>query len=286
MPVPDALRRCAALAERFRENPLAQAQIGLAIGLLEAADGNLDRARRLCAASEQQYAELGYRLEEAQAAARSAKVEAYAGNLPAAERKLREACATFTNMGERSHFSSRAAELAEVLWAQGQDEEAERFTRLSEEATSSDDVEAQALWRAVRAKVLARRGEPTAAERLAREADTLAQTSDDLELQGDTLTALGEVLRHGGTPDDAASRPTRRAQPLRAQRQHHARRPHPCPPQRGRGVHTTPRVAQTEVDARTRQLRMPSRARLGGRARARCEPRSRRPRVRPRSIGA
>jgi predicted ATPase/class 3 adenylate cyclase len=205
MPVPDALRRCAALAERFRENPLAQAQIGLAIGLLEAADGNLDRARRLCAASEQQYAELGYRLEEAQAAARSAKVEAYAGNLPAAERKLREACATFTNMGERSHFSSRAAELAEVLWAQGQDEEAERFTRLSEEATSSDDVEAQALWRAVRAKVLARRGEPTAAERLAREADTLAQTSDDLELQGDTLTALGEVLRHGGTPDDAAA---------------------------------------------------------------------------------
>jgi tetratricopeptide (TPR) repeat protein len=149
--------------------------------------------------------ELGYRLEQAWVAARSAKVEAYAGNLPAAERKLREACATFTDMGERSHFSSRAAELAEVLWAQGQDDEAERFTQLSEEAASSDDVEAQALWRAVQAKVLARRGEPTAAERLAREADALARTSDDLELQGDTLAALGEVLRRAGRPQDATA---------------------------------------------------------------------------------
>jgi class 3 adenylate cyclase/tetratricopeptide (TPR) repeat protein len=205
MPVPDALRRCEALAERFRDNPLAQAPIGLSIGLLEAYRGRFDRARRLCAVSEAQYAELGYRLEQAQAAAWSGKVEACAGSLPAAERKLREACATFTDMGERSHFSSRAAELAEVLSAQGQDDEAERFTHLSEEATSSDDVEAQALWRAVRAKVLARRGEPTAAERLAREADALARTSDDLELQGDTLAALSEVLRRAGRPEDAAA---------------------------------------------------------------------------------
>jgi class 3 adenylate cyclase len=204
-PVPDALRRCNALAERFRENPLAHAPIDLSIGLLEAHGGHFDRARRLCAASEAQYAELGYRVEQAQAAARSAKVEAYAGNLPAAERKLRQACATFTDMGERSYFSSRAAELAEVLWAQGEDAEAERFTRLSEEATASDDVEAQALWRAVRAKILARRGEATAAERLAREADALARTTDDLELQGDTLAAVGEVLRRAGRPEDAAA---------------------------------------------------------------------------------
>ena len=66
-------------------------------------------------------------------------------------------------------------------------------------------MEAQALWRAVRAKLLARRGEPIAAERLAREADSLARTGDDLELQGDTLAALGEVLRCAGRPDDAAA---------------------------------------------------------------------------------
>jgi class 3 adenylate cyclase/tetratricopeptide (TPR) repeat protein len=204
-PVPDALRRCEALAERFRENPLAQAPLGLTIGLLVALRGQVDRARQLCAASEAQYAELGYRLEQAQAAGRSAKVEAYAGNFPGAEGKLREACAIFTKMGERGHFSSRAAELAEALWAQGEDDEAERFTHLSEEASASDDVEAQALWRAVRAKLLARRGEPIAAERLAREADSLARTGDDLELQGDTLAALGEVLRCAGRPDDAAA---------------------------------------------------------------------------------
>ena len=205
MPVPDALRRCEALCGRFRENPLAEAQIGLSIGVLEAQCGRFDRARQLCAVSEAQYAELGYRLEQAWVAARSAKVEAYACNLPAAERKLREACATFTDMGERSHFSSRAAELAKVLWAQGKDDEAERFTQLSEEATSSDDVETQALWRAVQAKVLARRGESTAAERLAQEADALARTSDDLELQGDTLAALGEILRCAGRPQNAAA---------------------------------------------------------------------------------
>jgi tetratricopeptide (TPR) repeat protein len=216
-PVPDALRRSETLAERFGDNPVAQAKIGLSIGLLEALGGHVERARRLCAVCEAQFAELGQTFELAHAAASSAKVETYAGNFPAAELKLREACATFTDMGERSFFSSRAVELAEVLWAQGKDDEAARFTRLSEEATSSDDVEAQALWRAVRAKVLARRDEPAIAERLAREAVELAQASDDLELQGDTLAAVGEVLRCAGRLEDAAAA-------LRAALDHYERR--------------------------------------------------------------
>jgi predicted ATPase/class 3 adenylate cyclase len=204
-PVPEALRRCQTLAERFGANPLAEAKIGLAIAQLEAYGGRLDRARRLCALADAQFAELGQTLEQGRAAARAAKIETYAGNLPVAERKLREACATLTDMGERSLFSSRAVELAEVLWAQGDEDEAERFTRLSEDATSSDDVEAQALWRAVRAKVLAGRGEPAAAERLAQEAVALARASDDLELQGDTFVAMGEVLWRAGRPEDAAA---------------------------------------------------------------------------------
>ena len=58
-----------------------------------------------------------------------------------------------------------------------------------------EDVDAQAGWRAIRAKLLARRGELAEAERLAREAAALAADTEYLELKADALEALGVVLR-------------------------------------------------------------------------------------------
>ena len=82
-------------------------------------------------------------------------------------------------------------------------DEAQRLTEDAEALAGAGDVISQAQWRATRAKLLARRGEPGAAARLADEA--LAQipaTSFD-PILGETLTAKAEVLRLAGAPGDA-----------------------------------------------------------------------------------
>jgi tetratricopeptide (TPR) repeat protein len=70
---------------------------------------------------------------------------------------------------------------------------------------ASDDVWTQMLWRQVRAKLLARRGEHAEAHRRAREAIAIAATTDYLDFQGDAYADLAEVLLLGGKADEAAA---------------------------------------------------------------------------------
>jgi ATP/maltotriose-dependent transcriptional regulator MalT len=108
-------------------------------------------------------------------------------------------------MGERGYLSTSAALLAHALYAQNELDEAERFTRLSEDAAASEDVFSQVLWRAVRAKIRARRGELAEAEAMGREAVALVEKTDMLNTQGDTLADLAEVLSLAGRPAEAIS---------------------------------------------------------------------------------
>ena len=73
-------------------------------------------------------------------------------------------------MGERGFLSTTAGLLAHALCALGEDDEADRFSRASEDAAAPEDVFSQVLWRSARAKVRARRGDAEAAEAPAREA--------------------------------------------------------------------------------------------------------------------
>jgi tetratricopeptide (TPR) repeat protein len=93
--------------------------------------------------------------------------------------------------------------LADVLYAQGRYEEAEETSRQAEETTQTGDVASEVLWRVVRAKALARRGDLETAERLAREAVDRARPSDDIRTLADTLVALAEVLAIGGREVEA-----------------------------------------------------------------------------------
>ena len=74
--------------------------------------------------------------------------------------------------------------------------------RLVETLAQPDDVDPQVRIRTVRARILARRGELSAAERLAREALALAAATDYLVLHAGALRALADVLLAGG---DAAA---------------------------------------------------------------------------------
>ena len=57
----------------------------------------------------------------------------------------------------------------------------------------------------MRAKVLARRGDFEAAEKLAREAVEYAEASDFLHSHANALTDLAEVLALAGRPEESAS---------------------------------------------------------------------------------
>lgn len=66
-----------------------------------------------------------------------------------------------------------------------------------------EDIEAQAFWRATRAKVLARRGDAEEALRLSAEAVDWIRRSDHVQAIGDCLFDRAEVLRLLGRQDDA-----------------------------------------------------------------------------------
>jgi tetratricopeptide (TPR) repeat protein len=106
-------------------------------------------------------------------------------------------------MGERGFLSTVAGLLAHALIAVGEDGDAERFSRLSEQAAAPDDVTSHVLWRTARAKLLARRGEHEAAERVAREAVEMVGRTDLLNQQGDALLDLADVLVLAGRADEA-----------------------------------------------------------------------------------
>jgi Flp pilus assembly protein TadD len=65
------------------------------------------------------------------------------------------------------------------------------------------DVDPQFRWRAVRAKVLARRGEYAAAETLAHESVSLIAHTDWLNQRANLQMDLAEVLQRAGRRDEA-----------------------------------------------------------------------------------
>jgi tetratricopeptide (TPR) repeat protein len=127
------------------------------------------------------------------------------GDPIAAEQELRPSYDALKKLGEKSHFTTLAHGLANALYMQGRYEETEQLTRECEEAVRPNDVHSEILWRSIRAKVLARKGEADAAERLAQEAVEFAPSSDFLLARADALLDLAEVLRLGGDADAAAA---------------------------------------------------------------------------------
>ena len=97
-----------------------------------------------------------------------------------------------------------AALLARIVREQGRDAEAQALCEAAEHASAADDLEAQALWRMVRAPIAARAGDVAQAEAWAREAVEFAQRTEAPVLQGDALAELAAVLRLAGKTDEAA----------------------------------------------------------------------------------
>jgi tetratricopeptide (TPR) repeat protein len=204
LPVADGIRRCQEIVAQTAERPRIRSSALRALAGLRAMEGSFEEARTLLALCRAILEDLGLKVTAASASETAAIVELLAGDPAAAERELRAGYEQLEQMGETSNSADLAAILAHALHAQGQADEALRFTEISERAAGPGDLSPQVQWRAARAKVLAASGRPAEAEALAREAVALAAESDFLVLRGDTLTDLGEVLRLLGRPREAA----------------------------------------------------------------------------------
>jgi tetratricopeptide (TPR) repeat protein len=125
------------------------------------------------------------------------------GDAEFAERELRAGYEFLETIGERGRRSTVAADLADALYRLDRKAHAEHFADLSLELPSKEDIASQARGRAVKAKLLAAKGDYEAADNLAREAVGLSEDTDDLFMRGQVLMALAEVLRLGGRDADA-----------------------------------------------------------------------------------
>jgi class 3 adenylate cyclase/predicted ATPase len=166
--------------------------------------GRFDQARPLLAESLAQMKERGMRLQVAIWMQQARDIEMLAGNHAAAERAARQGCEQLERLGEHSFLSTQACSLAETLYALGRYDEAEQWALRGLELGGRDDLLTQVMGLGVRSRLLARKGQASAALALAEEADNLARTSDSPWIQGDAAFDVAEVLHLTGDHTRAA----------------------------------------------------------------------------------
>jgi len=203
MPVPEAIVVCEEILAQPGQQRRIMASALRALAGLKAMAGEIAEARDLVGENKALLEELGLTVTAASAAETYGIVEMLAGDPAAAEREFGWGYAVLEEIGETSSFPDLAAKLADALYAQGHLERAFELSGVSERATAPDDLSAGVQWRAVRAKLLARKGELRQAETLAREAVALAEETDFLVLHGDACMDLAEVLRIMNRSDEA-----------------------------------------------------------------------------------
>jgi DNA-binding SARP family transcriptional activator len=204
MPVPEAIRVCEEILAQPGQQRRITASALRALAGLKAMAGLFAEARELAAANREVLEELGLRVTAASAAETYGIVEMLAGDPVAAERELASGYETLDEIGESANFPDLAAKLADAMYAQGRDERALELSDISRRATAPDDLSAGVQWRAVQAKLLARKGDLAQAEALGREAAALAGETDFLVLRADALMDLAEVLRFAEREAEAA----------------------------------------------------------------------------------
>ena len=199
-PVDEAIERCEAILEQVTGNRLSRGWVLCLLAHLHAMKGEFERARELSRNGRAAMEELGEGWFVAWTSLSAARDEMLALDYSAAERELRRGFDLLEGMGERYLRSTVAALLARAIYFQDRLEEAESLTLSAEELSSADDVETQAAWRSVRAKVFARTERWDEAALLAQEALQLVLPTDFAVMKVETLAGLGEVFRMMGEP--------------------------------------------------------------------------------------
>jgi ATP/maltotriose-dependent transcriptional regulator MalT len=203
MPVAQAIVDCEQLLAAGLSDRQVECNVMCALAQLKAMNGELDAARLLYRRSRALLRDLGQGVYAASTGIDLARVELHGGDLALAQREVQADCDFLAAKGETYFLSTMAALLARIARDQGRDDEALALSQTAEQATASDDMESQALWRMVRAPILARAGELQLAEELARNAVELVRRTESPMLQADALAELAAVLAIAERHDEA-----------------------------------------------------------------------------------
>jgi predicted ATPase len=196
-------------AERYLEaasgDPLAEADIFKMLALLYGYVGRFADARAAITRARSAQIRCGAKIDSALSAAHAGLIEMIAGDPAAAEAELEKSCDALRFMKERGFLSSALPSLAEAKYALGLLSEAHRLTEEAEALAGADDLDAQARWRAARAKILAQHGQFTAAAQLTGQAEALIASTSWPILQAEIQVAKAEVSKLAGVPAEAAA---------------------------------------------------------------------------------
>jgi class 3 adenylate cyclase/tetratricopeptide (TPR) repeat protein len=203
-PVTEAIARCDEVIRHGLPDRQAEALVLCSLAYLRSMQGDFQEARELYGRAGDLLHDLGGAVLAASTSLASGRVELLAGEPERAERELTRDYEALTAMGERYFLPLVAAHLAQALQAQGRQAEAVTLAIAAQGIADDDDVEAQALWRRVRAKALAGEGRLGEAELLARESVEILAPTDAPVMRADALVDLAEVL-HGATSDRQAA---------------------------------------------------------------------------------
>jgi len=171
------------------------------LGLL----GRFDEARSAADRAELTIRELGLTNWVEGVSLARGEIEVLAADWAAAAEWLGTGVQQSQQRGALGVASTYEAALARSLFRLGRDDEAERWANISNATGASDDAVTQMLWRQALALVLARRGDHTAAEHLAREAVGVGRDTDMLLHIADAWFDLAEVLELASDADGAAA---------------------------------------------------------------------------------
>jgi class 3 adenylate cyclase/tetratricopeptide (TPR) repeat protein len=168
--------------------------------------GDLSAARELIAHAIQRAEEMGMEVDLAGGMLRaSAEIAHRAGDLARAERDLHRAVEILRRIDDKGHLASVAPDLAlKLLMTPGREDEVLEATKLGEDSSIEDDVDAQVRWRSAKGLALFRLGQEAEGERLVRDAAERGWRTDYFKLRAIPLEALGEILQRSGRPDEAA----------------------------------------------------------------------------------
>ncbi|MGH2729800.1 MAG: ATP-binding protein [Actinomycetota bacterium] len=196
-PVDEAIAWCErALAEGAKGNRWLQASVRLRLAELTAVRGDFDEARMLATEASSELQELGLSQSLLAASEICGDIEILAGNPAGAEQQFRRAFELSKKIDEPISVAQFAGHLALAMCELGRYEEAEEL--LDASAAIGSTVLETAIWRATRARVLARRGEFDEALAAAQLSVQEFSETDGWWFRGWALMSLGEVLALAG----------------------------------------------------------------------------------------
>ena len=206
LPVEEGIARCREFLALEGEDPTIRATCSVERAVLEAMRGDIETARELLAEGRRTIEESGLTLWAALNAQETYLVEQLAGTPGAAAETLRDSYATLDEGGERAYLSTSRAFSPTRSLPRAKDDEAERFSRESEQAAASGrraltgalaDGAGEDPGEAGRAR--ARRGAGARGGRI-------GEPTDLLGTRADALVDLAEVLALAGPSRGGAGR--------------------------------------------------------------------------------